>query len=196
MKLEKDKIIIAVAVICVIIFGILYYSRLNVQTVLLPQADAPPVIYEPEEPGDASAQRHIMVHVTGEVKSPGVYELSAQSRIQDALALAGGPTEDADLNRINLAAFVSDAQQIVVPKVRADGEPEYYIGETENKLININTADIRELTALPGIGEVIAGNIVAYRERNGNFKQKSDIKNVTRIGERIFEQIEGLITTE
>ena len=190
MIIDRDKIIIIVSAALAVIFGALYFAG---------QRGAPVVLERrQEELAQATGAAYeipsaVTVHVAGEVKRPGVYQLAGGSRAQDALELAGGPTAEADLNRVNLAAVLTDAQQLTIPKQRADNETGDWYAEADKK-ININTANAKELTALPGIGDVIAGNIVAYREKNGNFNQISDIKNVTRIGDRTFEQIEDMIT--
>jgi len=193
MKLERDKLMIIVAAVLMLAFGAMYFAGGNFGGGAVLARREQDALAAPDAAAD-DEPIFVAVHVAGEVISPGVYELESGSRVQDALDAAGGPTGDADLNRINLAARLTDAQQIVVPKLRADGEPYAYPDEPESKLVNINTADVRALTALPGVGEVTAGNIVSYRERNGPFKETSDIKNVPRIGERTFEQLQDLIT--
>ena len=197
MKLEKDKILIIITSVLVLIFGVLYFIELNRSPVVLSRPAAADSLQETTAAIENNEVPLIMVHVVGAVKSPGVYELEIGSRVQDAVNLAGGPSEEADMSRINLAAYISDAQQIVVPRMLAEGEVDDLpvSGSSSGPgLVNINTADIRELMTLPGIGQVIAGNIIAHRERNGNFRQIEDIKNVTRIGERTFEQIKDMIT--
>ena len=196
MKLDSDKIFIIVAAVFALVFGVLYFAGENRGAVVTRQ-NAPAIIAE-DLPDDTREAPAVIVHIAGEVRSPGVYELPGGSRVSDALDIAGGPTGDADLNRINLASLLTDAQQIIVPKILAAGEPDpyVYIDDAAIKLVNINTADLRALMALPGVGEVTAGNIISYRERNGLFKQISDIKNVPRIGERTFEQLQDLITVD
>ena len=197
MKLERDKILIIITSVLVLIFGGLYFIELNRSPVVLSRPAAADSLQETTAAIENNEVPLIMVHVVGAVKSPGVYELEIGSRVQDAVNLAGGPSEEADMSRINLAAYISDAQQIVVPRMLAEGETDDLpVSGSSNGpgLVNINTADLRELMTLPGIGQVIAGNIIAHRERNGNFRQIEDIKNVTRIGERTFEQIKDMIT--
>ena len=201
MKLERDKLIIIIAIICVIIFGALYIIELNRGTaVALEVRNNVPLAENTPSPIIDDTPALFMVHIVGAVTRPGVYQVESGMRVADVLDMAGGATEEADLNRINLAAYVFDAQQIVIPLVRADGDTtEPVFAEppaAQASLININTADIRDLMTLPGIGEVIAGNIISHRERNGRFRIISDIKNVPRIGERTFEQIQHLITVE
>jgi len=142
-----------------------------------------------------AADEKIKVYVTGAVKNPGVYEISKDMRVDDAIRLAGGPSDEADMMRINLAGFLTDGMQITVP---AAGE-EIYSGDsaagiTSDGKVNINTASESQLTTLPGIGAVIAGNIIKYREDNGPFKSTEEIKNVNRIGEATFNNIKDMIT--
>lgn len=131
----------------------------------------------------------IIVHVAGCVRNPGVYRLPAESRVVDAVAAAGGALPDADLHRLNLAAYVRDGDKINVPgKILPSGE------STENRLININTADQKTLETLPNIGPAKARNIVQYRETHGYFNAIEDILKVNLIGPKTFEGIRDLIT--
>ena len=151
----------------------------------------------------------IVVHVDGAVVSPGVYELPAGSRANDAVEAAGGLLAEADTSGINLAAELSDGEKLYVP---AEGEDtsDVVTGTTSatgsstsssssdsssgsDALININTATEEELCELPGIGEVTAANIVADREANGDFTSIEDIMRVSGIGEAKFAAIEDLI---
>ncbi len=127
----------------------------------------------------------ILVHVTGAVANPGLYELNSESRVQDAVLLAK-PTPEADLNLLNLADFLEDGQKLIVPQI---GETEVITIEgsgIENK-ININHASAEELLALNGIGEVIAGRIVEFRANNGLFTKPEDLLNVSGIGPKKLE---------
>jgi competence protein ComEA len=143
-------------------------------------------------------QETISVYITGAVVNPGVYDLAPNARVKDALDMAGGATEQADLLRINLASRISDGQQIIVPKlgelIEAPTEDAGIYQNSDDGLINVNTADIARLMELPGIGEVIASNIIAYREANGLFKDIEELKNVNRIGDKTFERLKDLIT--
>ena len=197
MKLERDKIFMIVAAVFVLVFGAMYFIDKDRGAVVLTRQDQQAIAESSVSNNSEVAAQILIVHIAGEVKSPGVYELTSGSRVMDALELAGGPTDDADLDRINLAAYLSDAQQVVIPKARAEGETgSDFAYETQSKLVNVNTADQRTLMTLPGVGEVTAGNIIAYREKNGAFKQIADIKNVPRIGERTFEQLQDLIAVD
>lgn len=154
----------------------------------------------------SSAPTFLYVYVCGAVVTPGVYELPAGSRICDALEAAGGFTEEADINRINLAGTLADGMMIFFPE---EGEemPEGYdittgqtstaqttVGEkTDSGLVNINTAGVEELCTLPGIGESKAKAIVGYREEHGPFADKDEIMNVSGIGAGLYKNIEDLI---
>ena len=150
-----------------------------------------------------------IVYVCGEVQEPSVYRLPNQSRMIDALMAAGGPTEDADLNRVNLADKITDAQKIYIPKIGEDIDKSLIAEENSSRtdsstliqpsgsnLININQASQKELESLPGIGPVIAQNIIAYREQNGMFRSHGDIQKVSRIGSKTYEKIKDLITVQ
>lgn len=130
----------------------------------------------------------ITVHVAGCVSRPGVYELSADSRIFNAIMVAGGETPDADTNRLNLADFLRDGQKVYVPARIEPG------GEEEGSLVNINTADQKTLETLPNIGPARAQKIIQYREKHGYFSSIEELTNVGTIGPMIFEAIRDLIT--
>jgi len=151
----------------------------------------------------------VLVHVVGAVERPGVYTLPQGSRLQDAVLAAGGLTADADAERINLADFVQDAQQIFVPRRGATPPPEptpvsrsgsINLGTAEVAaqagLVNINTATQAELEALPGIGPAYAQRIIAYREAHGPFQRLEDLLEVSGIGPARYAQLEGLITIQ
>ena len=142
----------------------------------------------------------IMVHISGQVYKPGIIVLESGKRLIDATELAGGLKIDADLDRINLAKKLSDEEKIYIPKIGEEVSQEIEtvsMGSTGEVTggagkININTCSKEELIKLPGIGEVIAGRIIEYRENN-SFKNIDDIKSVSGIGDKKFEAIQELI---
>lgn len=149
----------------------------------------------------------IKVYICGMVKNPGVYEIDEGARIIDLLEVAGGESEDACLEIINLAQPVSDGQRIYVPSREEitdenTGGSSIFFAEdllsdyqsSGNKLININEANLQELQELPGIGPALANNIIEYRKKNGAFKTKEELKNVTGIGDKKYEKICELIS--
>lgn len=145
----------------------------------------------------------VLVHICGEVQTPGVYELAADSRICDVLLLAGGFTANADTEAVNMAAGIEDGMQIVIP-AETDRTPEttgnssYRTGETaagntESQLVNINTADKETIMSLPGIGAGKAEAVIAYREAGGVFKDIKDIMLVDGIKEGVYAKIKDKI---
>lgn len=140
----------------------------------------------------------IRVHVTGEVHSPGVYSLPVGSIVQAALDAAGGPTSDAALTFVNLAAGLTDGDQVLVPKradeeggVALDSEP-LSARETVTPAVgrvNVNLASAPELELLPGIGPSLAQKIIDYRQANGPFQDVEDLMEVSGIGPAKLEAL-------
>jgi len=148
----------------------------------------------------------ITVNITGAIASPGVYTLDEGSRLIELIELAGGAHDEADLERVNQAAHLQDAAHIRIPFV---GEYEGFAladvfvdsgvagassaSNANPALVNINTASRAELETLPGVGPVIAGNIIDFRERNGSFNHIDDLLSVNRIGAALLESMRHLI---
>ena len=142
----------------------------------------------------------IFVDIKGEVKKPGVYQMKAGDRVKDALDAAGGLTEEADSQKVNLAKRLEDQMVIVVPKVGEEAE-EIPAGETRNEAtkegkVNINTATVEELKTLKGVGEKKAEAIIEYRKKNGSFQTKEDLMKVRGIGKKLFESFQERIVTQ
>lgn len=150
-------------------------------------------------------EEKIKIYIIGQVKTNGVLELNLGSRIEDAIILAGGTTEIADLSRVNLAYKLEDGQKIYIPSIYDKDNANEYIstenGENvieettinNNNKININKSTVSDLTSIPGIGESTAQKIIDYRNKNGTFKNIEDIKNINGIGEKKFEKIKEYI---
>lgn len=144
----------------------------------------------------------IVVHIEGEILSPGVYELNGDSRVFDAIDVAGGLLDEADRTKINLAKKIMDEEYIYIPnKNDEDVEVQYRnnlsmtSGTIENtNLININKANIIELKELSGIGDVLADRIIEYRNEKGQFKSIEELKNVNGIGDKKFNDIKDQVT--
>ena len=131
----------------------------------------------------------IMVHVTGAVKTSGVYSLPRGARVLDALDAAGGVREGADVECLNLAALLQDGQKIHVPFVQQHDEPVQVDGR-----IDLNSATAKELESLPGIGPELARRILEYRRINGRFSSVDDLKKVSGIGDKTLENLRPLVT--
>lgn len=141
----------------------------------------------------------IMVHISGAVNSPGILRLDSSKRVVDALDLAGGARDDADLDRVNLAARLHDEEKIYIPKVGEVQENMTTLVSSSSSSgpaskININSADLSELTKIPGVGEKTAQKILDYRANN-SFSSIDDIKNVPGIGDKKFESMKDYIST-
>lgn len=148
---------------------------------------------------------YVYVYVCGAVRQEGVYRLSEGSRINDALILAGGLTEDAASGVLNLAEPVQDGQKLYFPtkdeladqqNALRDGaytDSQIDSSGEQTQKIDINTADKEQLMTLSGIGEAKAESIIRYRAEHGNFAQIEDITNVDGIGESLFQKIKEYI---
>ena len=135
------------------------------------------------------------VYVTGAIHHPDVYLLPEGSIVKDAVEAAGGATEEADLERINLALPVTDGQQVHVPRLGEDSSPvQPPSGQPATTKVNINTADAPTLESLPGIGPSLAQRIVEYRQAHGPFERIEDVMDVSGIGTATFEGIQDLLT--
>ncbi|HHY05267.1 MAG TPA: competence protein ComEA [Thermoanaerobacterales bacterium] len=154
---------------------------------------------------DEDKTSEIMVYVMGAIRNPGVYSLDDGARVKDVIDLAGGCLEEADLFKINLAQKLQDEDALYVPKIGEFPETDQpsetfqsgiingFTSGNSNK-ININKANLQELDTLPGIGPATAQKIIDYRSQNGPFTSIEEIKNVSGIGEKKFEQIKEQIS--
>lgn len=135
-------------------------------------------------------EKDIIVYVTGAIQSPGLYKLSSVSTVGDVIKGAGGTLPYADVEAINLAETVQGGQHVHI-KFNFHGNPEALL---RNQKININTASVKELDALPGIGPTMARRIEEYRQSKGAFTSIEDIKHVKGIGDGLFKKIRDRIT--
>lgn len=145
----------------------------------------------------------IMVHISGQVINPGIVILNEGDRIYDAVNKAGGLTKEVDLDKTNLAKRIVDEEKIYIPKIGEVIEETEVSNEeksiNDNKLynnkININTASIKKLESLPGIGKIKANKIIEYRD-NKKFDKVEEIMKVSGIGSKTFSDIKDLITVK
>lgn len=167
---------------------------IGLSQLILNRPKASPLIFEEEAKEEKSQE--IMVDIEGAILNPGVYKLSQNSRIVDALAAAGGMSEDADREyvekNINLAKKASDGLKIYIPRI---GEEVLSLSSETNKLgpvLNINTATISDLESLPGIGPVSAQKIIDGRP----YQEIGELLDRKIIGASTFEKIKDKISAD
>ena len=150
---------------------------------------------EDETPPLAPPVKKISAYVSGQVKNISVVELedNGNLRFVDAVNAAGGLTEMADADAVNLAELLTDGQHIHIP-TKENFLQQNIAAHGSSDLVNINTADAERLATLKGIGPALAQRIIDYREQNGAFKSIDEIKNVRGIGEKKFAAIRDKIT--
>jgi competence protein ComEA len=145
----------------------------------------------------------VVVYVSGWVEKPGVYEFREGDRVVDAIERAGGPKTGADLNALNLAAFLTDAQQVLVMKRGQAPPPTTSSGSTTGGgtsagvaggPINLNTATLDQLETLPGIGPALGQRIIDHREQHGPFQSVEDLLDVSGIGEKRLADLQDQVT--
>jgi competence protein ComEA len=194
--LERYRVGLFVAVVAVVLTGLVAFrllrptpGPLQMETVTPPPSPSPEATPTP---------RPLRVYVSGAVEAPDVYALPPDSIVKDALTAAGGPSAEADLDRINLASPLTDGQHVYVPHLGEEDLPvQPPSGQRSGNLrVNINTADTATLETLPGIGPTIAGRIIDYRQANGPYVSIEEIMEVSGIGPATFEKIQDLISTD
>ena len=132
----------------------------------------------------------VIVYVTGAIQSPGLYKVPSRSTIGDVIKEAGGALPYGDVESINLAENVQSGQHIHI-RFNFHGNPESLL---RNQKVNINTATIKELDSLPGIGPTMAKRIDEYRQSKGAFTSIEDIKHVKGISDGVFKKLRDKIT--
>jgi competence protein ComEA len=161
-------------------------------------APAPAGVVPLPPPATTAAAARVVVHIVGAVRRPGLYTLQEGDRVQDAVARAGGPSRRADLALINLAAQVSDGEQVVIPRrgppgaVGAAGAPAVG-GTTPSGPVHLNSATLEQLDTLPGVGPVTAQKIIDYREKRGPFTSVDALDAVPGIGPARLDTLRELV---
>lgn len=190
-RISPAELALAAALAAVVVAGSFVVSR------RAPQPPAPPLrIERAGAPAAAKAPPPLLVHVTGRVVRPGLYPLPPGSRVNDALAAAGGPAPGSEPHALNLAAPVSDGEQVVVPPAGTapaapgPGGP----GPAGGAKVNLNTATQAQLEQLPGIGPTLAQRILAHRQRKGRFTSPRDLLEIEGFGPRKLAGLEDQVT--
>ncbi|MBA3531940.1 MAG: helix-hairpin-helix domain-containing protein [Ardenticatenales bacterium] len=157
-----------------------------------------PAVLPTETAAPTATPAPMVVFVSGAVQNPGVYTLPAESRVVDALAAAGGPTEDAAAESLNQATRLSDGMQVHLPEQGSAPlpmplSPASASGSAgapaSGTLVYLNSADATTLETLPGVGPALAARIIEYRSANGPFTSVEQLSEVKGIGDRLLEKI-------
>ncbi|MFC2948414.1 helix-hairpin-helix domain-containing protein [Virgibacillus sediminis] len=183
-QLKKGSIFLIFSVFLLLFFLIMNYPSDESKEEEF-QTAAPPAL-KPAEGAEESSAGIAVVDVKGAVAEPGVYEISADSRLNDVIQMAGGFSEQADQTQVNLAQRVTDEMMVLIPII--DEHPSG--GEsmqTAADRLRINYASLEEIQGLSGIGPAKAEAIVQYREENGMFQSAEDLLEVSGIGEKTLE---------
>lgn len=181
------KKIRVVLIIIISLFPLLLGCQKEESVVLLEEEETNSQVQE--EIGDKEDSL-LYVYVCGSVKNPGVYELKSGSRYFEAIELAGGLTEEARKEEINLALVIEDGIKIYIPSIKEEAPEAQAL---EDGLISINKGSLEELLTLTGIGEAKAKDIINYRENNDEFKELTDLMMVPGIKEGTFNKIKDKI---
>jgi competence protein ComEA len=192
--LSRRELVGLIAIVAVVLAGAgLWYARSLPRPVAI-HSDLRPVA--PAAAASVSPSPSILlVHVAGRVRKPGVYEFQPGDRVIDAVQAAGGPGKRADLDALNLAAPLTDGEQVLVPvrgpSTAAPGGP---VAPTTPGLVNVNTASESDLEELPGIGPVLAQRIVDYRTQHGPFSSVDGLLDVSGIGPATLDEFRDQVT--
>jgi competence protein ComEA len=215
--LSRGELVGLIVVVVALLAGVgLWYTRSlprpidvaatagSVAPAVSPGASPPAVPVVAAASGSASASASaspsaaLIVDVAGAVHRPGVFEFAPGDRVIDAVERAGGALEKADLTLLNLAAPLTDGQQILVPKKGAPAPigavPGTVPGSTGGALVNINTADEPTLETLNGVGPVLAAAIIQYRTEQGPFASIDQLDEVSGIGPATLEDLRSQVT--
>ncbi|MHB1354789.1 MAG: helix-hairpin-helix domain-containing protein [Anaerolineae bacterium] len=158
------------------------------------------IVIETSSPIPSATVGTILVHVSGAVRNPGVYQLLSDARSQHAIEAAGGLLPDAFPDGLNLAAFLFDGQQVYVPRIgEATVQPSS--SNNENRTVtpsagtpvDVNSATVEQLEELPCFGPTLAARIVAYRQANGPFRSLYDLDQIEGIGPACIEKVRNLL---
>ncbi|MGL4484945.1 MAG: helix-hairpin-helix domain-containing protein [Anaerovoracaceae bacterium] len=184
--------VIVITIIAAFALGVFFYEGQKEQKLKVSKAAAVESVEKEKE------IESVIVDISGAVNMPAVIELPVGSRVEDAIVAAGGLKKSADISNINRAATVEDGEKILIPKKAENNEN---ASETSNDSsgivggkVNINLASESELQTLTGVGPVTAAKIIDYRNTVSRFKKIDDLKQVSGIGDKTFENLKPYIS--
>ena len=194
MRLKKEQLLYPIAFLLIVIIGFGYrFVTGKLLTFKEKNDHTESLVSETTVNSSEPEKEKISIYLCGEINKPGVYEVDKGDILNKAVIEAGGLTDKADKNKVNLVYIINENISVCIPKTDEDmkiSSDLFNEGKTgdDNKLININTAGRDELMTLPGIGEAMAGNIIRYREKKP-FTDITEIMNVEGIGQAKFDKI-------
>lgn len=224
-KLNKRKAIFTLLIILIVLYRMIFASGMGIFE-RKEKISSPSKIERCEKEEDAFSKinkelnkkneeinKKITIYISGEVANPGVISIDLGQRLDDAIKKVGGLTKEADIERVNLAMKVEDAQHYIIPRKGENNQNKKdvnYSQTDENSnsqvskkssskgsgKININLADENELESIPGVGPSTAKKIIDYRDKEGKFTNIEDIKNVSGIGDKKLENMKEYISTQ
>jgi competence protein ComEA len=184
---------VALWALAIVAVGLIGARYLGEQHGGVPRAAAVPAVVHVARTGGAGAGGGAYVHVAGAVRRPGVYRIPSWARLDLAIRRAGGATKRADLEGVNLAAKISDGQQVIVP-VRVPGGAVVAglageAGGAKPQPVSLNTATAEQLDQLDGVGPTTAQKILDWRREHGGFASVDQLKEISGIGPKRFEAL-------
>ena len=194
MRIKKEQLLYPAAFLLIVLIGFGYKFLSGKLYISGNKTDLiESIISETSDKATETTAGKISIYLCGEINKPGVYEIDKGDILNKAVIMAGGLTDDADKNKVNLVYIINENISVYIPGTDEEmqvSDDLFNEGKAYNdvKLININTADKEELKKLPGIGEAMAGNIIRYREKKP-FTDITEIMNVEGIGQAKFDKI-------
>ena len=194
MPMFKKSMLVLLAVVALAAGGAFYAGIHGQEEIVELDAGTAPV--------QEAQAKEIVVYVAGAVNRPGVVQLAEGARAKDAVDACGGFLPTADPNGVNLAQKLKDGMQVTVPEKSPQGTVVQGVAggaqtgaakSLPEGMVNINTADEKELDKLPGVGPAMAKRIVEYRTENGAFQSPEEIKRVKGIGDAKYEKMKDKI---
>jgi competence protein ComEA len=183
-------------VVAVLVAALVWWSRPRAQPVAV-EPEVPALSGAPAASGAAESGGVVVIAVAGRVNRPGLVRLPPGARVADAIEAAGGVQAGTDLGYINLARRVVDGELLVIGASAPPGAPGEPAGSGAlagpGGAVNLNTASLAQLDALPGVGPVLAQRIVDYRTRHGGFRSVADLRKVEGVGDARYAQLKDLV---
>lgn len=205
---KKDKYIGGIVIVAIIV-AVVIIGYFKSQPKVYKDEDIfvdVPVSNENKSTAVSASKDKIVVEIKGEVKNPDVYIMGSDAIVKDLILEAGGITEKGDLSKVNQAMTLKKGDCITIPGKSEDtalspgaqGTPSSngassQSAKTPSGKLDVNRASKEELKTVPGIGDVTAGKIIDYREKNGPFSSLEDLKKVGRIGDTILKKFQDYL---